>query len=783
MNKYLLYYKDDNIIKKTKFEDVLDNLYYQKANVPTEEHINEYIKKGTDNKIIDYLKSNSANEIIDEIKKSISKINNKVPLYDEYTKNLYIITKENVYRRVVHESYRFPDNNLIQILQDRKKELEPLVKGLEKKDIKKVKSLGEFDESEEVHYKELHENIRLQREYRKLKLMLNFLDSFDNDTLYDTYVRVFYAFANEVGKDITVCIRRSFLPHFRHIDPYYSRSELINLALNMEVIKPSDKYYDEKEVMKLCEIVRKNDISADTIMKHQDYIAKNNKIGVIQYYSLQGSYFINQYLRNLVSYEYKNELLEENIRSMWELTYDSPEFDKSYTLYRFIQDDGYLKHLKIGDVFTDPSFISTTRDPFYRADTYKFGFILIKIKIPAKVKGVGLCIESYSNFPKEEEIILNPLTKLKLEKKDQNALYYHTDQMYAANIKTRYEFSYVGKEDISFVDRPVLPKSSEIIIDFLELPTPDVFTVYERIKTFIDEYTNEIYQFKTNIGNETYDLITEWYDSTNAYKDFYAATTNNGFSIYTLKNSHISFLIELGEEDNETYMYINYYFRYGLSDRSQYMKDDDFIDFVCKLAYYFRIEKIVLYAEYESCDTSKELNNNKKIYMGGNLCIDFYKYLKDKEKRFKSIDSTELKPQFSYYELDRLRTVNPDKILNHDDRDELYQIYHKTYVPHIDKKYHNTADFYIWIVKNHCVHLKLLVDKMERIYNINNPFNSDYYIIEPMRYLYNKKLISEIPTLKKSKKSKGDSTITSDRMPKNDYRVQYYRKSRVPPKR
>jgi hypothetical protein len=780
MNKYLLYYKDENTLKKTEFKDVLDNLYNQKASLPTEEQIKQYMKVGNNNKIKEYLKGNPS-EIIQDIKVSISKINNKIPLYDVYTKNLYLISKELVYRRVVRESYRFPDESLITILSDKKDKLKPKIKNIKKNGSNKAKKLSEFSDSKDIHYGELHESIREQREFRKLKLMLEFLNSFDNETVYDTYVRVFYAFANEVGKDLTVCSRRSFLPHYKHIKPWYTRSELINLALNMEEIKPSDKYYDEKEVMKLCKIVRKNDISADTIMKHQNYIVENNKIGIIQYYSLQGSFFINQYLRNLVSYDYKNELLEENIRSMWKLTSNAPEFDKSYTLYRFIQDDSYLQHLKIGCVFTDPSFISTTRDPFYRSELYKFGFILIKIKIPKNVKGVGLCIESYSNFPEEQEIILSPLSKLKLEKKDENALYYHTDQLYAANIKTRYEFSYVGKEKISFVDRPLLSQGSDKVIDFLKLPVPDVFTVYEKIKQFIDEYTNDIYQFKTKIGDTVYDLIVEWYDSTNAYKKFYAAKTNNGFSIYTLKNNHISFLIELGEEDDETYMYINYYFRYSLSNRSQYIDDIDFLEFISKIAYYFRIEKIILYAEYASCDTSEELKNNKHFRMGGNFCIDFYKYLKNKEKRFIKGDSTEFKPQFSFYELDRMRNLNPDKILQKDDRDELYQIYHKTYVPHMKEIHHNLADFYIWMIENQCVHLDLLIDKMYRIYNVNNPFNNDYYVINPMRYLYNKELIKEIPTLKKSKKHKGDTTII-DRMPKNDYRTQSYRNIRLPPK-
>ncbi|ARF09499.1 ADP-ribosyltransferase exoenzyme domain protein [Indivirus ILV1] len=764
MNKYLLYNSEDKTIKKVKFENVLDDLYFLRCSVPSEENIKEYIKEGKDKKIKEYLKSQSIDDIINNIKKEISKINNKVPLYDEYTKNLLLISKELVYKKVIYEYYRFPDKKLIELLKERKKEIDPIVK-------------------KEETLEGLQKNLNLIREHRKLVLMSGFLKSFDIDILYDTYVKVFYAFANEVGKNITVCRRPSFSPYYRHIKPYYTRSELINLALNIEKIKPSDKYYDEDEVMKLCTIVKKNDITSDTILKHQEYIINQDKIGIIQYYSLQGSYFINQYLRNQAQYDYKNELLEKTIRSMWELTSNAPEFDKSYILYRFIQDDNYLKHLKIGDVYTDPSFISTTRDPFYRSQTYKFGFILIKIKIPANTRGVGLCIEPYSHFPEEEEIILSPLSKLKLEKKDENALYYHTDEIYASKIKTRYEFSYIGKEKINFVDRPQLPIKESNEIDFLKIPSINVFTVYEKVKQFVDDYVSDIYQFKTKIGDKSYDVIVEWYDSTNAYKNFYAATTNNGFSIYTIKDNYILFFIELGEEDDITYMYVNYYFRFSSSNRRKYISDEEFIDFISKVAYYFRIEKIILYAEYGSCDVSQDFKGSYYA-RGGNYCIDYYKYLKNKEKRFQNnvvkIDSTEVKPRFSYYELDRMRTVDPNEVLRENDRDELYQVYKKIYKLHIEETKRNLAEFYIWIIENRCVNVGLLINKMDRLYSVNNPFDNDYYVVDLMRYLYNKNLIPEIPTLKKSKRIK--DSVNGDRVPKNEYRIQYYRKSRVPSK-
>ena len=772
---YLLYYNKHKTIKETEFDNVISDLYELDATIPTTKQIKDYIANGSNNKIKNYFKNNEASDIIDKIKKSISKIDNKIPLYDTYKRNLFIISKEFVYKRVIYQFYRFPDKILIELLTKRKKILEPLINKLKIKSLGKTLSKIELSNNEKINYGNIQEKINLETEYHKLELMLDFLKSFDIDILETTYAKTMYFY--EVGKNITVCDRPSFKPYYMHIKPYYTRSELINLALNMEFIKPDNKYYDKEEVMKLCEKVKNNDITADTIIKHQEHIINKNKIGVIQYYSLQGSYFMNKYLRNQVDYEYKNELLESIIRSTWELINDAPEFDKEYTLYRFIHDDSYLKHLNIGDTFVDPGFISTTRDPFYRSETYKFGFILIKINIPAKVKGIGLCIESYSHFPEEQEIIFSPLSVLRLDKKDDNALYY-TDDMYTSKITTRYEFQYLSRENIKFIDRPI-SKNEDKVIDFLNLKISEALTVYEKIKQFANENANDVHQFKTKIGDNEIILIIEWYDSTNAYKKYYASTTNNGFAMYTISNNYISFVIELGEDNDETYMYVNYYFKFASSNKDKNIKDKDFIEFLSKVAYYFGIENILLYAEYSSCD----IEFDKQIKRGGNYCIDFYKYFKYKQRRFQNesvtIDSTELKSQFSYYELERLKTIEPLKILTKEDRDELYQIYTKVYKLYFGDDKDNLADFYVWIVETNCVYLNLLVNKMYKIYSKNNPFDNDYYVLYPLRYLYNNNLISESPIFKKSKDA---VEILNNRIPKNEYRLQYHRKNRIPPK-
>lgn len=253
-------------------------------------------------------------------------------------------------------------------------------------------------------------------------------------------------------------------------------------------------------------------------------------------------------------------------------------------------------------------------------------------------------------------------------------------------------------------------------------------------------------------------------------------------------------MIEIGENDDMPYMYVNYYFKYASNNKDNSLSDIDFVEFLCKLGYYFGIRNIILYTEYTSCDISKNISkkisendtntNTDQVYHGGNYCIDYYTYLKLKTKRFSDIDKTELKPYFSYYDLDRLRTISPRELLRKDDRDELYQVYNKTYnaVFNNDKDKDNVADFYVWIVEHHCVFLHLLVDKMNRIYAINNPFDTDFYILDSSAYLYNHNLILEFPSIDKNivnKLSNKNTNIDMRRNPKNEYRLQYYKKSRV----
>ena len=79
--------------------------------------------------------------------------------------------------------------------------------------------------------------------------------------------------------------------------------------------------------------ISNNDISAETIINHQYHIVNNNNIRFVQYYSLQGSYFMNRYLRSNNVNDPRNLILEQNIKMIWSLIKSVPTFKKSHFEY------------------------------------------------------------------------------------------------------------------------------------------------------------------------------------------------------------------------------------------------------------------------------------------------------------------------------------------------------------------------------------------------------------------------------------------------------------------
>lgn len=754
--------KDDlNVMDK---HDVLDMLYMLKIKIPTVEQIHDYMGRNKTNQIANYFKHPSSYpDKIQQIKNEISKIEDKIPLYDVYRENLYIISKENVYDRITYQAYRFPDHSVIEALKDNQRTMQTSLKKHEEQ-YTRLNTLKQTTKLSSIQIKEYSNIVVYFRKLRKLNLMLEYIDSFNLDLLEQTYFKILYHYG--YGKDIIFCKKKSFSPFLKHIKPYYTQMELICMAKNMGSSKlvsianqiSSKKSVTSKDILRLCKKVSENDISYKILLQHQIHITKEDLVGLIQYYTIHGSYFMNQYLRQLTKYTSQNRFLESVIRSMVKLIRSAPGFDKHYTLYRFISNDDHIKHLNIGDTFVEKGFMSTTRNPFYNIQNHYFGFILMKIKIPANKRGIGLCIETLSEFKNEEEIILAPMTKLKLITKDQNVAYHNPNRSIALKVKTRYEFEWVGTES----DLHWRQSSEDDLktVDFLKLKQIQSLSVDEKIYFFVKHYCNEMNQFHTYLGDHKVVVLCEWYDSTSVYKNFYAVSKNNGFSMYTFYDNYMMFFIEIGQTNLVPYMYVNYFFKFSSTKRSEIIDDTLFIEFLSKIAVYFDVHRVIIYSDYSSCRISaKEIERiNDRDFMleqlkiGGNYSLDLYNYLKHDIRRFAGVN--QIRPVFSYDHLNRLKTTSVSKILSKEDRDELYQIYWKVFLEVENKKeFDNIAYFYVWVIDNYCYLTSELVHKMHKLFPADtNPFLNDFYELFPH--------------------GTESATTSEEQHPKNLYRIQ-----------
>lgn len=686
MSSCILY---NNTTKELDIVDdslILDGIYFYKYSVPNHKQLitnNDNIKN--------IIKSHK--DPIKFIKKYISKIKLKIPLYDIFNHNIFLINNTELYKNVIFNNFRFPDNNFLKLIKNNTFNID-------------------------YHFDKNINNVYLKNK----NFIIYFLEQFDLDVLYKTYVEAFYE-NEEISKNISVCVRPSFIPHFNHITPYYTRNEIIKIALNNNIIDN-----ENINIMDICDKIIHNDISSHILLEHHNYIIDNNYIGLMQYYTLQGSYFMNLYLRNTIFYI--NKTLENLIVNMTSLIHKSPKFNKPYILYRFVNSDTHLKNLKIGDLYIEHGFTSTTRNPFYNTDIYNFGNILIKIKVPDDKNGIALCLETLSLFPNEQEIILAPYSILKLDNIGNNVSYHHIDSDYEKKIQTKYEFTFIGYKNVTFV-QSVNPREIEII-DFFKLKKLNNTSVNDKIDYFSNNLLNENYQFAVIINDTQFIINAEWYDSTNAYKHMYAVNQTKGFSLYCIYDNSILFFLELGNYDGN-YMHINYFLKQTATPRTNLYTKIQFINFIVSIGYWFDIDKITFHTDYD-------ISKSKR---GGIYCLDFYEYFKFNKKLPDelNVSSYEFKPEFAYYNLDKLKTSFIKDIITPKD-DILYQLYIKSFS---DNNIEHTIDnFYIWLIENNCYLLSIFIDKIKVLFLSENPFLYDYYTMNTFAYLYNKNIIPDL---------------------------------------
>lgn len=741
-NIFIFYYKKNNQIKKTKKVEKIINLLWA---------LDDDISLISDKDIHDL---NLESNYIDNFKKKISRYDDKIPLYSIYFNHVYLIHRDNVYQRILSENYRTLNKKFYQKL--------------------------------------LHKQNKSDSDLENLKL----LNYYDFAILKLTYYKVFYK-SFEIAESITTCRRPSFSSMMDHISPYYTKNELYYLAYDWNLI--SDFKLDATEIDKICNDISKYDLPSETLLKHQLYIYHSNSIGLVKYYSLSGSYFMNLYLRkydccNNVSQNRKslqtiirNSELENKIILMSNIILNAPPFEKGHTVYRFVNEDYYFGDIKIGDVYQDNSFMSTTRNPFYYKENYQFGYILIKIKLPPNIRGVGLCIESYSNFPKEEEIILPPGSLYKLISITQTKTNTNFHNIFNLNVTKKYEFEWIGNvNDKNKTDLTKLYFSENIftipdIISFDPLKEINNKHLYqmkisERLKYFRKNILNVNNQFDTTIADNKYIFSVEAYNSSLVYKPFFYIETENGIMLYTSNNKfgNINLIMEIDYN-----IHINYYFKYSVTEVNTdsiiiNLDTKEWLLWLTSFCVTVGSRNIVIHSNYilnYEIDGNKIKSENiiddNHIKTRYTYSQSIYDYLKYKKKYF---DYEGVVTNFSYDILDNFFEITLDKIFNPSDKNELFRL-NKII------KSDNLGDFYINIIEKYPRYTKQIEDNIAEYFEDNNPLSDISYTIDGWAYLYNLNMMDIIPSDNNFvKKGTFKKIIGNNKIPKFKNRLRYLTK-------
>jgi hypothetical protein len=540
-------------------------------------------------------------------KVNLSKFENLIPMYDIYTQKIYPIKKENLFHSLTELNYRFINHEIVKWINQ-----------IYDKNLKKSKSL-KGEEKEQI-----------QNLIERIKEMLTIIDNYDIDTLIDVSYKVLYHYSTSLGLSVSICKRNSFNPFIFYLKPYYTKIELIKLGQNMGIIDTklkAENLIDVEKHYEICKKISNNDVSFDEIKEHTINILENKQISDIVFYSFIGASLLNKFLRNNTQYKL-NKFFYNKLINLVNSIKNSPPLENDYQTYRFVAEDSFLKNLKIGDTFIDKGFTSTTRDPFYNPGMNgTFGLILIKINFKKNVKGTGLFIEHFSLFPKEEEYLLAPFSKLKLVSKNDNFKYYHINENFEKTIYKKYEFDFVSV-DYSWIKKISLANEPSTTInfnDFSNIHSENKMQLLTKLKNMNNEF-NEL-----NIKGKLFHAF--YFDSTESYSKFYLNKIQKGLSlIHFDSNGYPLIFIEMGKE-----LVVNYIHNCYFYNNKEKLDEKFLIELLTDIGLHFNYKIAKIYNEYNNFSSfKKNYYSNQEVFLYlHHYDNTLYQYLKNNTKPYK----------------------------------------------------------------------------------------------------------------------------------------------------
>lgn len=598
--------------------------------------------------------------LVDKQKQIISKLDHFLPLYD-ISRHKIILEKSHKIPERIESNYRFVDSILERFL---------------------------------FHYKTTDEALQ-----NIITKNLKFIHNFDLNILqyYNFYQ---YHQNHKRHREVISCSRVSYVPHVEGSLPYYLRNELIQMGLNMKLLKESEVSENDSnlDLSKIACMVAQTDVSRDTILEHQLHIEKRKHQPLVRNFSYYFSYLMNQYLRE----ERKGDRdLELMINELSETIATAPPLEHELHVYRFINTDDHYAKLQLNDSIVEKGFFSTSRNPFCDSNC-TFGKILVRITIPPGVKGF-LCMETYSYFQNEFEIVFFPGIRLKLISKNENVSYYHTSNVLEKTIVSRYEFELVlttYKKPFSSLSKPTVPS---LLGQYHEK------NMRNAIEHLIDDLdANQETMIITENYRVKFRCLT--FDSTDVYDKLHSIKTPHGLFLMMIepKTGRILVSIEIGF-DKDKMVSINYLQRFQNNNNSD-ITDDMLLEISNKISHSFNAPYVRIYCNYVS--VSEVLNDKSPMSMVININHDFYQYLKHERKRFNSI----VKNVFYYYALEDLEQFLIDGIVLTEECME-----------NITSK--NFFELYFELLHNSVCIKQMLMELNKKYVNDENPFINDYYIL------------------------------------------------------
>ena len=565
------------------------------------------------------LKLNKTND-----KLKLSKYKELIPMYDIYTQQIYPISKKLLYTKLMDYHFRFISPEVV-----------GWINNLYDKYVERLKVAQ--DDSK----------IQMTIFLEKMKNMLEIIDNYDIDILVMTSYKVLYQYST--GIIISICKRNSFNQYIKYLNPYYTKNELIKLGLNMGYKNLDLDNIVENTYFEICKSISNNDVSFGCIQRHSLKIIKNNTISSLTFYSFIGASLLNKFLRNHTSCiinKFYHKLLLNIINTIKQ----APPLDNDYQMYRFIANDDFLSDLKVGDIFVDLGFTSTTRDPFYNPGLAgDFGLILIKINLKRDIPGIGLFIEHFSLFAKEEEFLLPPMTKLKLISKNDTFKYYHTDERFEKKIYKKYEFELVSV-NYDWIDKICIEKSEIQTFNYDDFI--NTYTFINKLDLFqkFKNLSNDFNQIKIN----DFIFYIFFYDSTRSYSRYYYNKIEKGLSLFYFdKNNYPALSIELGKELVINFLNTQYFY-----NEKEIIDEKKLIELITDIGLLFHYKKAKIFHNY--MNFSKFKNNyysTQEIFLYlHNYDNTLYTYLKYNKKPFAS----EIFYKDMFYDIDHIVKKNVD---------------------------------------------------------------------------------------------------------------------------